>query len=108
MRCSQVSGMRLLLGIVASLLASAGKADNSGTASFYGGNLSGGTCMFSSYALPSGVFGTALGGASWANSAMCGACLRVTGPKGKVKVMVSAAQPYLTLAGDSARRRGRS
>jgi len=79
--------MRLALCLAATTLYSLAHAVNSGTASFYGGNLSGGACLLSS--LPPGVHGTALGGASWADSGMCGVCLRVTGPRGSVKVMVS-------------------
>jgi hypothetical protein len=56
----------------------------SGKATFYGGNLNGGACSFSTMkALPAGVFGTALSATNWANSAECGACISVTGPSGK-------------------------
>lgn len=61
----------------------------SGEASFYGGNLSGGTCSFSSYTLPAGIYGTALSGANWDSAAHCGACVEVTGPSGtKITAMV--------------------
>lgn len=61
----------------------------SGDSTHYGGNLSGGTCSFTTYTLPSGIFGTAFSGSAWASSAVCGACAEVTGPKGdKIKVMV--------------------
>ncbi|PNS14513.1 Papain inhibitor [Sphaceloma murrayae] len=50
---------------------------------FYGGNVGGGTCSFSGYTLPSGVYGTALSGANWNNAANCGGCVSVTGPNGK-------------------------
>ena len=59
-----------------------------GNATFYGGNLSGGNCLFTGYALPTGLDGTAYSGASWNLGAACGACLDVTGPRGSVKVMV--------------------
>lgn len=55
----------------------------SGEATFYGGNLAGGACSFSTYTLPSGVFGTALSDSNWDDAANCGACVAVTGPSGK-------------------------
>ncbi|KKY21734.1 putative extracellular cellulase allergen asp f7 [Phaeomoniella chlamydospora] len=54
----------------------------SGEATYYGGNVSGGTCSFSTYTLPSGIYGTALSDSNWENSANCGACISVTGPSG--------------------------
>ncbi|KAL4806130.1 RlpA-like double-psi beta-barrel-protein domain-containing protein-containing protein [Aspergillus unguis] len=61
----------------------------SGTATFYGGNLSGGTCSFTDYTIPSGLYGVAYSGQAWDNAAECGACFSVTGPNGdSVKVMV--------------------
>ncbi|KAF2637714.1 barwin-like endoglucanase [Massarina eburnea CBS 473.64] len=58
-----------------------------GTATFYGGNLSGGTCSFTDYTIPSGLYGTAFGG-NWDASA-CGQCVSVTGPNGNtIKAMV--------------------
>ncbi|KAK0619176.1 RlpA-like double-psi beta-barrel-protein domain-containing protein-containing protein [Immersiella caudata] len=60
-----------------------------GNATFYGGNLSGGNCMFSSYSLPPGTYGTALAGPNWNSAARCGACVRVTGPQGNsIKAMI--------------------
>ncbi|ETS73272.1 hypothetical protein PFICI_14877 [Pestalotiopsis fici W106-1] len=61
-----------------------------GTSTFYGGNLSGGTCSFTTMgSLPSGIYGTAFSGSSWNSAANCGACLDVTGPNGKtIRVMV--------------------
>ncbi|KAK0652420.1 RlpA-like double-psi beta-barrel-protein domain-containing protein-containing protein [Cercophora newfieldiana] len=60
-----------------------------GNATYYGGNLSGGNCMFSSYSLPSGIYGTALAGPNWNSAAQCGTCVRVTGPQGNyIKAMV--------------------
>ncbi|KAJ9622436.1 hypothetical protein H2203_006658 [Taxawa tesnikishii (nom. ined.)] len=55
----------------------------SGQATYYGGNVQGGACSFSTYTLPSNVFGTALSDSNWANSAECGGCVKVTGPNGK-------------------------
>ena len=50
----------------------------SGQATFYGGNVQGGTCSFSTYTLPSGLYGTALSDSNWSNSANCGGCVAVT------------------------------
>ncbi|KAG4031470.1 hypothetical protein MFRU_009g02420 [Monilinia fructicola] len=62
----------------------------SGKASTYGGNTQGGACSFSTYTLPSGVFGTALSSAFWAGSANCGRCVSITGPKGnKITAMIT-------------------
>ncbi|KKY30387.1 putative extracellular cellulase [Diaporthe ampelina] len=38
--------------------------------------------------LPSGLYGTAFSGSAWNNAAECGSCLEVTGPNGKINVMV--------------------
>ncbi|RDL36156.1 uncharacterized protein BP5553_06768 [Venustampulla echinocandica] len=54
-----------------------GKRALSGEATFYGGNVAGGTCSFSTYTLPSNVFGAALSDSNWANSANCGACVSI-------------------------------
>ncbi|KAG4443894.1 hypothetical protein IFR05_000660 [Cadophora sp. M221] len=54
----------------------------SGEATFYGGNVAGGMCSFSTYTLPAGVFGTALSDSNWDNAANCGTCVAVTGPNG--------------------------
>lgn len=59
-----------------------------GSSTFYGGNTSGGTCSFTSYTIPSGLYGTAFSGSAWDSAAECGACLQVTGPLGTIKVMV--------------------
>ncbi|RHZ48606.1 putative extracellular cellulase CelA/allergen Asp F7-like [Aspergillus thermomutatus] len=64
-------------------------SSNSGKATFYGGNVSGGTCSFAGYTLPSGLFGTALSAARWDDAAQCGACVSVTGPNGNsIKAMI--------------------
>ncbi|KAG8168364.1 hypothetical protein KVR01_001113 [Diaporthe batatas] len=61
----------------------------SGTSTFYGGNLNGGACSFTTMSvIPSGLYGTAFPGSAWNNAAKCGTCLEVTGPNGKIKVMV--------------------
>ncbi|EFQ26514.1 uncharacterized protein GLRG_01658 [Colletotrichum graminicola M1.001] len=54
----------------------------SGRSTFYGGNTSGGKCSFSTYQIPSGLYGTAFSGQVWDSAAHCGACVKVTGPKG--------------------------
>jgi hypothetical protein len=52
--------------------------------------VAGGTCSFSGYTLPSGLFGTALSVDQWSDAANCGACVTVTGPSGNsIKAMVS-------------------
>ncbi len=73
---------------------------NSGTASFYGGNLNGGNCLFSGYSLPSGVFGTALSNARWDAGGQCGSCVSVTGPNGNtIKAMVRPMRAILVSPG---------
>ncbi|KAE8336351.1 RlpA-like double-psi beta-barrel-protein domain-containing protein-containing protein [Aspergillus arachidicola] len=68
---------------------SSSSESNSGEATFYGGNLSGGACSFTGYTLPSNLFGTALGSPRWDNAAECGACVAVTGPNGiTIKAMI--------------------
>ena len=64
---------------------------NAGQATFYGGNLNGGTCSFTTMSsLPAGVYGTALSIQNWDSAANCGACVSVTGPSGnKITAMVS-------------------
>ncbi|CRL28678.1 Rare lipoprotein A [Penicillium camemberti] len=60
-----------------------------GEATFYGGNVAGGTCSFSGYTLPSNLFGAALSLQRWDDAAECGACVSVTGPKGNsIKAMI--------------------
>ncbi|KXL48384.1 carbohydrate-binding module family 63 protein [Acidomyces richmondensis BFW] len=49
----------------------------SGQATFYGGNVQGGACSFSTYTLPSGLMGTALSSSNWDDSAECGGCVNV-------------------------------
>ena len=62
----------------------------SGEATFYSGNVAGGACGFSTYTIPSGIYGTALSSSNWDNSAECGACVSVTGPSGNsITAMVS-------------------
>lgn len=68
---------------------SAAAGSKRGEATFYGGNVSGGTCSFTGYTIPSGIFGTALSDSNWASASNCGACVQVTGPSGtKIKAMV--------------------
>lgn len=54
----------------------------SGEATYYGGDVAGGACSFSTYTLPSGVLGSALSDSNWDGSGNCGACVSVTGPDG--------------------------
>ncbi|KAK8107023.1 uncharacterized protein PG998_009036 [Apiospora kogelbergensis] len=70
----------------------------SGTSTFYGGNLNGGTCSFSSYTLPAGIYGTAFSGSAWDNSAKCGSCLEVTAKGKTIKVMLTSPQRSSTSA----------
>lgn len=53
-----------------------------GKATFYGGNVSGGTCSFVGYTIPSGLYGVAMGEINWDGAKTCGGCVEVTGPKG--------------------------
>lgn len=50
----------------------------SGQATYYGGNVAGGACSFSTYTLPSGLYGTALSDSNWDTSGNCGGCAAVT------------------------------
>ncbi|KAF7892507.1 uncharacterized protein EAF02_000045 [Botrytis sinoallii] len=59
-----------------------GKRALSGQATTYGGNTHGGACSFSTYTLPSNMFGTALSDSNWATASQCGRCVSVTGPSG--------------------------
>ncbi|KAF7913894.1 uncharacterized protein EAF01_000300 [Botrytis porri] len=59
-----------------------GKRALSGQATYYGGNTQGGSCSFSTYTLPSNIFGTALSDSNWATASQCGRCVSVTGPSG--------------------------
>ncbi|KAI3400125.1 hypothetical protein diail_4356 [Diaporthe ilicicola] len=68
---------------------SSSSANVSGTSTFYGGNLNGGACSFTTMSgFPSGLYGTAYSGSAWNNAAQCGSCLEVTGPNGKIKVII--------------------
>jgi hypothetical protein len=49
----------------------------SGQATYYGGNVHGGMCSFSTYSLPSGLYGTALSSSNWDNGGNCGGCVQV-------------------------------
>ncbi|RMZ73284.1 Rare lipo A [Pyrenophora seminiperda CCB06] len=60
-----------------------------GSATWYSSNLSGGTCSFTGYTIPAGIYGTALSDFNWDSAANCGTCVSVTGPKGNsIKAMV--------------------
>ncbi|KAI0400554.1 carbohydrate-binding module family 63 protein [Xylaria palmicola] len=66
----------------------AGSTAVTGTSTFYGGNLNGGTCSFTTYKLPSGIYGTAFSGSAWDSAAQCGSCLRVTANGKSIIAMV--------------------
>jgi hypothetical protein len=71
-----------------------GKRALDGQATFYGGNVAGGACSFSTYTLPSSIFGTALSDSNWDDAAECGACISVTGPDGNsITAMVGPREP---------------
>lgn len=59
-----------------------------GEATFYGGNTQGGACSFSTYTIPSGLYGTALSSSNWDNSGNCGGCVAVTYGGKTVKAMI--------------------
>ncbi|KAI1428281.1 carbohydrate-binding module family 63 protein [Xylaria sp. FL1777] len=59
-----------------------------GKSTFYGGNLNGGTCSFTTYTLPSGIYGTAFSGSAWDSAEHCGACLEVTANGKSITVMI--------------------
>lgn len=77
------------IALAAAIFAALVTADPiSGQATFTEGSVSGGTCSFTNYSLPTGIYGAGLGPANWANGSKCGACLQVEGPQGSVNVMV--------------------
>lgn len=85
----------------ASIDTSSSSSATSGTATFYGGNLSGGTCSFTTLSsIPNSLYGTAYSGSAWNSGAECGACVEVTGPNGNIiTAMVSnleISRPSLT------------
>lgn len=85
--------------ILALASASLNKRSLSGQATYYGGNVAGGACSFSTYTLPSGIFGTALSDSNWDTSANCGACVSVTGPSGNsitAMVNILSSRSYIT------------
>lgn len=63
----------------------------SGQATYYGGNVQGGACSFSTYTLPAGVYGTALSSSNWDNSGNCGGCVAVTYGGKTINAMVCKA-----------------
>lgn len=65
------------------------KRSLSGEATYYGGNVQGGTCSFSTYSLPSGLYGTALSDSNWDNSGNCGGCVKVHHGGKSITAMVS-------------------
>lgn len=84
--------------IIAALSAAASATAITGESTFYGGNLNGGACSFSTYTLPSGLYGTAYSGQTWSAAAHCGQCVEVTGPSGNsITAMVSLMTPLPTV-----------
>jgi len=68
--------------VLALVDAAALSSRTTGKATFYGGNVSGGTCSFVGYTIPSGLYGVAMGEVNWDGAKTCGGCVEVTGPKG--------------------------
>jgi len=68
----------------------------SGQATYYGGNVKGGACSFSTYTLPAGLLGTALSDSNWANSYNCGGCVAVSHGGKTVTAMVRTRSSLLT------------
>jgi hypothetical protein len=61
----------------------------SGKSTFYGGNVQGGACSFSTYTLPAGLYGTAFSGQVWNKGANCGGCVKVSHAGKSVTAMVN-------------------
>jgi hypothetical protein len=59
-----------------------------GKSTFYGGNVQGGTCSFSTYKLPAGLYGTAFSGQVWNSAANCGGCVKVSHGGKSITAMV--------------------
>lgn len=60
----------------------------SGKSTWYGGNVQGGTCSFSTYTLPAGLYSTAFSGQVWNKAANCGGCVKVTHAGKTITAMV--------------------
>jgi hypothetical protein len=80
----------IVISIFALLIALSGVAiATRGKATFYEGDVRDGTCNFTTYTMPRGMYGVAMSVVNWADSAVCGACVQVTGPHGnRIKAMV--------------------
>ncbi len=88
----------IVLALASATALSQKQSTLSGQATYYGGNVAGGTCSFSTYTLPASIYGTALSDSNWDDAENCGACVSVTGPDGNsITAMVSP----LTCAHDS-------
>ena len=61
----------------------------SGQATYYGGNVKGGACSFSTYTLPAGLYGTAISDSNWDTAGQCGGCVQATYQGKSVTAMVS-------------------
>ena len=60
---------------------------SSGEATYYYAEVAQGACGYTSYTLPAGITGVALGSADFAGGSSCGKCISVDGPNGKVMAM---------------------
>ena len=69
----------------------------SGQATFYGGNVKGGMCSFSTYTLPAGLYGTALSDSNWDTAGQCGGCVQATDTKTKKSVVAMVSEIALTI-----------
>jgi expansin len=65
-------------------------------ATFTQASIGGGTCSFSNYTFPDGLFGAGLGPSNWAGGGKCGSCLQVDGPRASVRVMVLHPRPLIS------------
>lgn len=65
-----------------------GGGDTDGQVTYYEGDINKGTCSFTGYTLPAGIFGSALSVNAWDDASNCGACVNIKGPAGSIKAMV--------------------
>jgi len=71
-----------------------------GQATFYGGNVQGGACSFSTYTLTSGLQGTALSDSNWDTAGNCGGCVAVSKGGKTVTAMVRHSQSLARMTRD--------
>ncbi|KAL2010208.1 hypothetical protein VTN00DRAFT_6015 [Thermoascus crustaceus] len=65
-----------------------GGGDSDGQVTYYEGDINKGTCSFTGYTLPAGIFGSALSVNAWDDASNCGACVNIKGPTGSIKAMI--------------------